>query len=298
MTIKNIFTISLVETKSGRPSMKLVLDNGCQKAFHSIYDPESEAMTVVDAFSFNGQGILVILGLGLGYHVAELVKRFPEAAIIIVESSPEIYEFAVKHGNISNVKVKSPHTGGVGRCAGEDMVRFIVGLPSDEALKEITKIQVKAGMPPLAVFTLSPAVAAFPNYYNPILASLKNTISVSLWDRIRYPKFKEETAKVALIDFGYFLTVEVEKAIRLLGHKVAKVPVKKGEEGDVIVSRLMRTLLEFKPDFFLTINHLGFDEDGSLTSFLKSIEMPVASWYVDSPDLIVKAFKGNVSPYV
>ena len=298
MTIENVFTISVVETKSGRPSMRLVLGDGSQKAVHSIYDPESEAKTIVDAFSFDGQGILIILGLGLGYHLAELAERFPEATIIVVEGSPEIYELARKHGNIGEVKVQSSPIGGEDQGVGEERVRFIVGLPSDEAIKEITRFQMKAGMPPLAFFPFLPAISAFPGYYNPILTSLNKTISVRLWERLRYPKFKEETSKFALIDFGYFLTAEVEKAIRRLGHKVAKVPVKKGEDGEVIVSRLLSSILEFKPDMFLTINHLGFDEDGVLTSFFKSIEMPVASWYVDSPNLIVKAFDKNVSPYV
>lgn len=287
MTIENGFTISVVETKSGRPSIRLVLSDGSQKSVHSQYDPEAEAKTIVDAFSFDGKGILIVLGLGLGYHLAELAKRFPEAAIIVVEGSPEIYELAGKHGNAAE-----------GQGEGEKRVRFMVGLPADDAIKEITRFQMKTGMPPLAVFPLLPAISAFPDYYNPILASLKKTTSVRLWERLRYPKFKEEITRLALIDFGYFLTAEVEKAIRRLGHEVAKVPVKKGEEGEVIVSRLLSSILEFKPDMFLTINHLGFDEDGVLASFFKSIEMPAASWFVDSPNLVIKAFDKNVSPYV
>jgi len=278
--------------------LKVKGDDGFFKSLHSLYDPKAEAKTIVDAFQFDGNGILIILGLGLGYHLAELAERFPETTIVVVEGSPDIYELARKHGKVG------VDGGGIGlgweegQGVGEDRVRFIVGLSSNDAIKEITRFHMTAGMPPLTFFPLSPAVSAFPSYYNPILASLKNTKSVRLWDRLRYPKLKEKVTKIALIDFGYFLTAEVEKAIRHLGHKVAKVPVKKGEDGEVIVSRLLSSILEFKPDMFLTINHLGFDEDGVLTSFFKSIEMPVASWYVDSPNLIVKAFDKNVSPYV
>jgi spore maturation protein CgeB len=64
------------------------------------------------------------------------------------------------------------------------------------------------------------------------------------------------------------------------------------------MSCLIEKILNCKPDFLLIINHLGFDEEGVLTSFFESIEMPVASWFVDSPNLIVKAFENNVSPYV
>lgn len=273
----------LVETKSGNLTLKITSGDGSVKTLHSLYDPGAEAKAIVDAFQFDGKGIIVALGLGLGYHVYELAQRFPDTDILVVEASPEIYELAKKYGKVSELV---------------DKIRFIVGLPADEVLKAITREQMKAGMAPLAVFPLSSAVSAFPHYYHPILTTLKNTISVRLWERLKYPKFKDDVIKVAIIDFGYFLTREIERAIKRLGHRVEKVPIRKGEDGEVIVSRLMKKILEFKPDFFLTINHLGFDEEGALTSFFKSIEMPAASWYVDSPNIIIKGFDKNVSPYI
>ncbi len=275
--------ISLVETKSSNLSLRVKCNDGSEKVLHSLYDPEAEARAIVDTFQFDGRGLLVVLGLGLGYHVFELSQRFESTDIVVVEAIPEIYELAKEHGKVSELV---------------DKVRFIVGLPADEALKAITREQMKAGMAPLAVFPLSSAVSAFPHYYHPILTTLKNTISVRLWERLKYPKFKDDVIKVAIIDFGYFLTREIERAIKRLGQRVEKVPIRKGEDGEVIVSRLMKKILEFKPDFFLTINHLGFDEEGALTSFFKSIEMPAASWYVDSPNIIIRGFDKNVSPYI
>jgi len=274
---------SLVETKNGSYSIRVTYEDGSLKTLHSLYDPEAEARAIADAFYFDGKGLLVVLGLGLGYHLMELVRRFPEARIIVVESSHEMYGLAKEYGRMGEI---------------EDRVRFIIGVTSDAAIREITRYQLTSGMPSVASFPLAPVVSAMPDYYNPILISLKNTTSVRLWERLRYPRFKEEKTKLAFIDYGYFLTSEVADAIKRLGQEVVKVPLKEGEDGEAIVSRMLSTILEFKPDFLLTINHLGFDEDGVLTSFLKSIEMPVASWYVDSPNLIVKAFEKNVSPYV
>ncbi|HDY72373.1 MAG TPA: hypothetical protein ENH50_11995 [Nitrospirae bacterium] len=275
--------IALVETRKGNLSLRVSCDDGSIKTLHSLYDPEAEATAVVDAFRFDGRGILVVLGLGLGYHLKELVQRFPEAEILVVEAMPGIYELAKEHGVISGL-------------AGR--ITFMVGLPLKEAIKEITRHQVRLGMVPLEVFPLSSAMSAFPGYYNSVFASLKNTIAVKLWDRLRYPKFREDVISVVMIDFGYFLTREIERALVRLGHKVIKVPVSKGDSGEVVVSMLIDGILRFKPDFILAINHLGLDEDGVLTSFLKSIDMPLASWYVDSPNLIVRAFDRNVSPYV
>jgi len=263
--------------------MKVSCDDGSVKTLHSLYDPEAEARSIVDAVGFDGRGLLVVVGLGLGYHLREIVQRFPAADIVVVEAVPEVYELAESQGMISDL---------------EGRVEFLIGLPVKEAIGEIFSRQMKLGMVPLSVCALSSAVSAFRDYYTPVLDSLRSSINVRLWDRLRYAKFRGETCSVLLIDSGYFLTRETENALLQLGHRVMKVPVSKRERGEVVVSRLIKGICDFKPDFILTINHLGLDEDGTMTSFLKSIEMPLASWYVDSPNLIVRAFEGNVSPYV
>jgi len=232
--------ISVVTTKKGNLSLRVTCEDGSIKTLHSLYDPEAEARSIVDTFQFDGRGILVVLGLGL-------IKRFPEAEILVIEAMPEIYEMAVQHGMISGL---------------EGRIKFVVGFSVEEAIREITSQQMKLGMVSLSVFSLSSAVSAFQDYYNPILTSLRKTMNVKLWDRVRYPKFREDVCSVVLIDFGYFLTREIESALGSLGHRVIKVPVSKEEGGEVIVSRLIKKIYEFKPDFILTINHLGLDEDG------------------------------------
>jgi len=281
---KDIYNLALIKSKCGNYSLRVECEDGFTNTLHSIYDPESEAVNIVNAFTFNGNGILVILGLGLGYHLKELLKRFPDAKIIVVEDSPEIYQRARNHGVVSQDMV--------------ERVIFIIGYPANEAIREITKIQINYGMIPLSLFAFSSAVSAFPDYYNPILVALKNTASVKLWDRLRYPKFKKEELKILMIDTGYFLVKDVRKALISLDHKVLSVPVEMDGNGETIVSTLIEKILDVKPDFLLTINHLGFDRDGVLTSFLKSIDMPLASWYVDSPKLIIEAFRENVSPWM
>ncbi len=281
---KDVYNLALIKSKCGNYSLRIESEDGCMNTLHSIYDPESEAVNIVNSFRFNGKGILVVLGLGLGYHLKELLKRFPDAEIIAVEDSPEIYQRARIHGVVSQDM--------------EERVKFIIGYPWNEAIREITKTQINCGMVPLSLFAFSPAVSAFPDYYNPVLVALKNTASVKLWDRLRYPKFKKEELKILMIDTDYFLVKEVRKACISLDHKVLSVPVEMDGKGEEIVASLIEKILDFNPDFLLTINHLGFDRDGVLTSFLKSINMPLASWYVDSPKLIIEAFQKNVSPWM
>jgi spore maturation protein CgeB len=272
--------IYTVETKKGMPSLKMRAEDGTIKTVHSLYDPESEARTMVEAFQFDGRGLLVVLGLGLGYHVVEFIRRYPDAEIVVVEASSGIYELAREQGRLP-----------------EDNIRFITGSSPEDVLKEITGHQMKDGIKPLAVFALSPVVSAFSSYYQPIFNALKKTVSVRLWNRLRYRKFSNEAVNVLLVDTGYFLVREAEETLVSLGHKVKKISVSKDTPSNALISNIVQSIIDFRPDFILTINHLGFDEEGALTSFLRSIEMPASSWYVDSPRLIMQAFDRNVSPY-
>lgn len=159
--------ISIVEAKNKKLSMKVVSDDGTVKTIHSLYDPEGEAINIVNAFEFDGSGFLVVLGLGLGYHLRELEKRFPGAGIIVVEALPEIYELSKRHAAVFNGKIE-----------------FMVGLSHNEVIKRITAILIKKGIPSLSVFTLSSSVAAFSEYYRPIISSLENKMSESVSHKI------------------------------------------------------------------------------------------------------------------
>ncbi len=270
-----------LRARNGSWTLKVRAEDGSDKAVHSLYNPEAEARSIVESFGYDGRGILVVLGLGLGYHVAELTNRHPHAQIVVVEADSGMPELCAQHG----------------RSPGPS-VHVISGRPVDEAVSWILRIQLRSGMQPLAVFPLAPALAAFPSYYGRILPSLERSVQAKLCDRLKYPKFRAETTHVGVIDFGYYLTREITSALKRLGHHVSSLPLRRGQEGERAVCILMEMLNQHKPDFLLTVNHLGFDEQGILTSFLNSVELPTASWYVDNPNLIIKAFDANVSPYV
>lgn len=276
----------LVTARSGKSSIKVALHDGSVRTLHSLYDPVAEAGVIVDAFRYEGSGIIVILGEGLGYHVAELARRYPETQIIVVEAVSGIHRLAQEHG---------PSVSGD--------IHYITARKPEEVIREISGQQIRRGFSAVSVLEHASSVSAFPDYYTPIRSALKTTVSVKLWDRLRYRKFCDETARVLLIDSGYFLVRETEKALASLGHHVARLGIERtpdvqsGDSGRGLIGRCIQAILDFRPDFLITMNHLGFDESGTLTEFLRSIEMPAASWYVDSPDLIVGAFQKNVSPF-
>ncbi|MBE0569818.1 MAG: glycosyltransferase [Deltaproteobacteria bacterium] len=274
--------MNLVQTRQGNYTLRVAGSDGLEKTFHSTYDPVGEAAGLIDGFPFDGEGLIVVLGLGLGYHLDELRRRYPRADIVVVEAKREILDLCREHGR---------------GAEPADKVRFIVETPPSDAVREISRLHLKAGLPPLAVFTLSSEAAAFPEYYGPIGESLAPTVSFRMWDRLRYPKFRSDRLTVALLDFGYFLTGEIARALEALGHAVVRVGGRKDETCGDILGRAVGTIASERPDFFLTVNHFGFDEEGALAELFRSIEMPAAIWYVDSPDLVVRAFPKNVSPF-
>ncbi|HQP47352.1 MAG TPA: DUF115 domain-containing protein [Spirochaetota bacterium] len=82
----------LQDTRSGYKT--LLYDNGREIRIHSKYDPLMEAERNAAAFDPGRAGIIVVCGLGLGYHAAALISRFPESLVIVIEKDSEVIELA------------------------------------------------------------------------------------------------------------------------------------------------------------------------------------------------------------
>ncbi|MDK9700656.1 MAG: glycosyltransferase, partial [bacterium] len=67
---------------------------------------------------------------------------------------------------------------------------------------------------------------------------------------------------------------------------------------NTFVERLLEAVEATHPSLLLTINHLGFDEEGALTRLLEKLQLPIASWFVDSPSYILQNHRGNQSDLV
>lgn len=271
------------KAKNGSHTLKIEFPDGNQKALHSIYNPVQEARHLVKNFSAGNKMLIIVLGCGLGYHIAELMNKYPDAKYVIVENIPEVIELAKDCGQVQDIEQKS---------------KVIVSNTPEEAIVKITRHQLELGMPAIKLFPLPAAVSVFPDFYKPIIDKLNVSGKGRLKSKLKYTKFKNKKLRITFLDFGYFLSKEITRGIRREGHKAFIVEGSKNDSPGSIIRKLSENILNYRPDFVLTINHFGLDEEGILTSFLESIEMPVASWFVDSPDLIVKEFHGNVSPYV
>jgi len=130
----------------------------------------------------------------------------------------------------------------------------------------------------------------------PPLSKPEHMVNPPWWD---YPKFRHEQLRVLLISTRHLLLSEIKGALTRLGHG-CQILLLEGKEFDL--DTVERTFTEAirasRPDFVLTVNHLGFDQEGFMTGLLTRYKVPFASWYVDSPHLIVRHYSRNRSPYL
>lgn len=112
-----------------------------------------------------------------------------------------------------------------------------------------------------------------------------------------YRKFGGETPRLLVLDTGYFVVRDVLDAAGELGWSVDSVTTPREGAGDArFLADLMLAIARGRPDFVLTINHLGFDAAGVLAGVLHQYDIPTASWFVDHPLPILGGATGNATP--
>jgi spore maturation protein CgeB len=85
--------------------------------------------------------------------------------------------------------------------------------------------------------------------------------------------------------------------LQTLGLCVQEFRVDQDDEGPGF-SRIIAAVAEFLPDFLFSLNYIGFDQAGGLTSFLERSRLPGATWFVGNPEMIIRACPENVSEWV
>jgi spore maturation protein CgeB len=114
-----------------------------------------------------------------------------------------------------------------------------------------------------------------------------------------YKRFRGDSVRVLLVSLKHLLLSEISGALDRLGHQYLVFLLEKEKTDRLWVERsFTQALAGFKPDFVLTVNHMGFDHQGVVTGLLSRFRIPFASWYVDSPYLIIRHHRENHSPYL
>ncbi|CAK7064830.1 MAG: hypothetical protein DELT_01600 [Desulfovibrio sp.] len=229
----------------------------------------------------------VLLGSGVGFALEELVA-------ILLKSQGKNFHLAV----VDKEKAILEAAGIRERFAAYPNIRWIHAANAHEALRALTKWQEECGQKALFPLAHPFYLRLDKAYYGAIREAVSASARYNFWEKAAYPKFKGENARLLLLTSKYFLTGELIAACERLGvpHRLLQIP--EGEMGHTdFVEQLLSATLEFKPDCIVTINHLGVDREGVLMGLLEKLNLPLASWFVDNPHLVLAHYTDLVNPW-
>lgn len=212
----------------------------------------------------------VLFGAGLGVCIEKILESGPLA---VLDNDPLIAEVS-----------------GADKFRDHPQVTWLSGDPV-QVLEQVRKWRADNGNGSLELVRIPLYQRLDREWYSAIANTLedeKESAPVDFWSEISYPKFRNKKPKVLFFHRPYFLMGEITAALERLGIEFCSVDIGTGDTvRDGFVEDLLRTVLEFKPDFALTVNHFGVDREGKLTDLLLKLKLPLASWFVDNPHLIL-----------
>lgn len=237
--------------------------------------------SLLKPLSREGRELPVLLGAGLGFALQRLLDE-TDGPVAVVDREAPILEA----------------TGMKARFADDPRVLWVREPTPDAALKALTLWQMQHGGAPLAPLSNAVYLRLNREYYGALRDSLTASKKFDFWARAKYPRFQSWPPRILLVTSQYFLMGEIVTACERVGAPHYFLNIDDKEIGTVdFVEKLLKAVIEFKPDFVFTINHLGVDREGVLIDLLERLELPLASWFVDNPHLILYLYNKLISPY-
>ena len=228
------------------------------------------------------EALPVLLGSGLGLALERLLQEGGHQQVAVIDLEPAICE-------LTGVKKK---------FSTDPRVLWLDSPDPEEVMAILTEWQNNNDLRPFQVIANPVYLRLNPPFYADLQARLEASRKVDFWRQARYAKFKTDPPRILLITSSYFLMGEMIAACRRLDVPHRFLNIEDEEIGRVeFVEQLLSTVLDFKPDFVFTINHLGVDREGALTELLAKLQLPMASWFVDNPNLILYLYENLDSPW-
>lgn len=158
----------VVSAKSGLPTLK-VNKGGRHLLVHSMYDPEEDARALAGKIaSIDPENMLVLFGIGLGYHLFELVRLTKgERKILAVESDMAIFKIALHYVDYSPL-FELP------------ALAFVVGDDMELLRQRLAELFELYQTPGLSVGEFRQSVNLNREYYRKAGQELKDAISVGV----------------------------------------------------------------------------------------------------------------------
>lgn len=227
-------------------------------------------------------GLPVFLGAGLGTGLRYALDHC-QGPVAVVDLEDEAVRLA-----------------GLPDSLGADKARILwINTPDARAaLARLTNWQTENGGQPF-----SPAAYLFyqrlrPEFYGQIRKSLEASSSFNFWKKAQAPRFASTQPRLLLLASKYFLIGEIERACQKLNIPYKLLVVGDGAaDMQEFVKKLLEATVTFRPDCAVTLNHMGVDREGVLMDLLGKLQLPLASWFVDNPHLIVHSYNRAVNDW-
>lgn len=225
----------------------------------------------------------VLLGAGLGYALRFLLDA-SDGPVAVVEKERDLQKLTASLDNLDPARRQ----------------RLLIVQEDDphKALALLTHWQTAHGGRPLLPLPLPFYQRLDSAYYGWLREQLAASAEFDFWGRAVRPRFREATPRLLLLTSKYFLMGEVQRACDQLRvpYKLVLIGESEVAQGD-FVRQLLEAVLSFHPDCCLTLNHMGVDIEGILMDLLARLQLPLASWFVDNPHLIIHLYSKCVSPW-
>lgn len=224
----------------------------------------------------------VLIGGGMGAALQEVLK-ISTGPVAVVDREEELLAI----------------TGLMDRLSPAQAVRvyLLTERDSHKTMERLRQWQTDNGSLPLLPIALPFYMRLDRKFYGHI-RDLLAANPENFWAKAISPRFQGKHPRVLLITSKYFLMGELVRACNELDldFKLLTVPDEEVDRSE-FVRELLTSSLSFKPDCCLTFNHMGVDREGVLMDLLSRLNLPLASWFVDNPHLIIHLYSSCVSPW-
>lgn len=230
-----------------------------------------------------GGALPVLLGAGLG-HALEQILQQTAGPVAIVEKEREIQELSKIIENLPPQDLQR--------------VFYICETDLNSTLTKLTQWQMQFGGARLFPVILPFYLRLDRPYYKELQDRLSASAKFDFWAKAVTPRFQEKKPRVLLLTSKYFLMGEIVRACESLGIDYKLIQLKDDTIAqEEFVTELLNSVITFKPDCCITLNHMGVDIEGVLMDLLARLQLPLASWFVDNPHLIVHLYTSCITPW-
>lgn len=89
-------------TSAGLDTLRVDHATG-ERLVHSGWEPQAEAIDWVDNVVGDEWRIAIVYGFGLGYHIEEMVRRYPDRVVIAIEPDKELFDAALQCRDLTHL---------------------------------------------------------------------------------------------------------------------------------------------------------------------------------------------------